>query len=177
MFIRGKERIAVVWPRFQVPMEGFVVAEHRGIFEARIAANADRVLDLFLELTRRLQPRVSVHVEDVRTNRRWNGAELPLDEARAEVRRIRSVLAAHAGVECAFADDADQVTLSAHLELFVYGLTERWYYFLRDLGLPRYRSLSVESWRPYRDEFPPAPAAETAGGELVSRLRLIEHAS
>jgi hypothetical protein len=174
MFIRGRERIAVIWRRFQVPMEGFVVAEHRGIFEARIVANADRLLDLFLDLSRHLGPRISVHVEDVRANRRWAGDAVPLDDARSEVRRIRTTLAAHAGIECAFSDHSDQVTLSPQLELFVYGVTERWYYFLRDLGLPRYRSLSLKSWRPERNEFPPAPAAGSAARELATRLGLRE---
>jgi hypothetical protein len=174
VFIRGRERVGEVWPRFQVPQEGFVVAEHRGIFEARIVANADRALDVFVELSRRLSARVGVHVEDVRADRRWGAAGVPLADARAAIRRTRSALTSHAGVECVFFDDADQLTLTPHLEVFVYALTERWYYFLRELGMPRYRSLSVRSWRPERDEFAPAPAIEPAVAELVTLLALSE---
>ena len=172
MFIRGRERIAEVWPRFQVPTEGFVVAEHRGIFEALVMANADRAVDLFLELSRHLGPRVGVHIDDVRGGVQWGADDVPLEDARSEVRRVRSTLAAHAGVECSFFDQADQITLTANLELFIYATTERWYYFLRDLGLPRYRSLTVRSWRPERDEFPPAPAATAVVAEIVARLAL-----
>jgi hypothetical protein len=172
MFIRGRERIAEVWPRFQVPTEGFVVAEHRGIFEARVVANADRILGLFLELSRHLQPRVAVHLDDVRHNAQWGTDDVALVDARSEVRRVRSVLAAYAGVECSLFDEADQLTLTAHLEIFTYATTERWYYFLRDLGLPRYRSMTVRSWRPDRDEFPPAPPASTTVSEMVAHLGL-----
>ena len=174
MFIRGRERIAEVWPRFQAPSEGFVVAEHRGMFEARVVANADRTLDLFLELARHLRPRVGVHIEDVRARAEWGANDVARDDARSEVRRVRSILAAHAGVECTLYDESDQITLTAHLEIFVYATTERWYYFLRDLGLPRYRYLTVRSWRPERDEFPPAPAASTAVTEMAAHLGLHE---
>ncbi len=172
MFIRGHERVAEVWRRFHLPHAGFVVTEHRGLFEARIVANADRAVELFLLLSERLSDTVCISLEDVRSDRRWSRGNLPLAAARDAALRLRSLLVANAGLECAFHDDDDQITLSPHLEVFVYGRSDRWFYFLHDLGLEPFRTLALRSWRLARHEFPPAPALEPALAEIVERLGL-----
>ncbi len=172
MFIRSRERVSEVWHRFHLPHEGFVLTEHRGLFEARIVANADWAVELFLLLTERLSPTVCVSLEDVRTNRRWSRGTLPLAAARDAALRLRKPLVVNAGVECAFYDEDDQITLSPHMEVFVYGRSDRWFYFLRDLGLERRRALPPRSWHLARHEFPPAPALEPALLEVVERLGL-----
>jgi hypothetical protein len=172
MFIRGRERVAEVWRRFHLPQEGFVLTEHRGLFEARIVANADWAVDLFLLLSERLSDTVCVSLEDVRADRRWSRGSLPLAMARDAALRLRKLLVANAGLECAFYDDDDQITLSPHLEVFVYGHSDRWFYVLRDLGLERHRTLALRSWHLARHEFPPAPALEPALAEIVERLGL-----
>ena len=172
MFIRGHEHESQIWHRFRFPIEGFVVNDRAGMFEARVVANASWILDLFLALSERLRPRVGVALDDVRSQRRWRNSALLLSDARDAMIRLRPPLLAHAGVEFAIFDEDDQVTLTPHLELFIYGRTERWYYFLRDLGLRRYRSIEPRSWRLHPDEFPPAPALAQAVDDCVARLSL-----
>jgi hypothetical protein len=172
MFIRGHEHESQIWHRFHFAVEGFVVADRGGLFEARVVANASWVLDLFLALTERLRPRVAITLDDLRSGRRWRNPALLLSNARDAIIRLRPSLLAHGGVEFAVYDEDDQVTLTPHLELFIYGRTERWYYFLRDLGLRRYRTIEPRSWRLKPDEFPAAPALEHAIAECVERLTL-----
>jgi hypothetical protein len=174
MFIRGRERASEVWHRFHFEVEGFEVSDRDGRFEARIVANATWAVDLFLALSERLSPRVGTSLADVRTGRRWSSPGMLLPQAREGILMLRSALAAHAGVEWALFDDDDQITLSPHLEVFVYARTERWFYMLRDLGLRRYRFLSPRSWRLARDQFPSAPALTGLITDVVARLGLDE---
>jgi hypothetical protein len=174
MFVRGRERVAEVWNRFRLPQEGFVVAEDRGLFEARIVANADWAIDLFLVLADRLGDTVRVAVEDYRNARRWSGAEVKTARARDAILHVRPLLIRYAGVECSLSDDEDQVTLTPHLEVFVYGRSDRWFYFLRDLGLRRYRTLASRSWRLRREEFPEAPALAAALDDVATELGLVD---
>lgn len=172
MFIRGRERASEIWHRFHFEVEGFVVSDRDGRFEARIVANATWAVDLFLALSERLRPRVGTWLEDVRTGRRWFSTGILLSDAREAVISLRSALASHAGVEWALFDEDDQITLSPHLEIFVYARTERWFYLLRDLGLRRYRSVAPRSWRLERDEFPAAPLLDGLLSDVVGRLDL-----
>jgi hypothetical protein len=173
MFLRVRQRRGDVWERFRIPVEGFVVSERRGLFEARLVANAGWAVDLFLALSGHLSPRVHMSLHDVRAGREWHHEALSLADARAEVLGMRSALASRAGVECALFDDDDQITLSAHLEVFVYSRTDRWYYFLRDLGLRPYVTLPPRSWRLRRGEFPPAPDLQDRLHQMVEQLQLV----
>jgi hypothetical protein len=173
MFIRGRERESEVWHRFRLPVEGFVAGERDGLFEARIVANASWSIDLFLALSERLSARIGLALEDARTGRRWHGDAVLLPHARDAIVQLRNSLMVHAGLECALFDTEDQITLTRHLEVFIYARTERWFYFLRDLGLRRYRFLAPRSWRLADDEFPPAPVLDQALTEVVERLALI----
>jgi hypothetical protein len=174
MFIRGRERIAEVWHRFRLPQEGFTIDQRDGIFEARVVANADRAVDFFLSLAEHLPSAVNVAIDDVRSRRRWTASGISRAAVQDEVSRLRPELIAHAGLEFALFDDRDQLTLSRHLEVFVYARTDRWYYFLRALDLRQYRTLSHRSWRLTPDGFPAAPQLDSALRALIQRLELLE---
>ena len=172
MFIRTRERMADMWHRFRPPEEGFVFTERDGLFEARIVPKATRAVDLFLLLSFHLDSSVRVAVEDVRRGRTWHADAVALTYAREAIAGVGSLFLAHAGVEVAVLDRMNQVTLTSHLEIFVYSRTERWFYFLRDLGIRQYRSMEYRSWTLDRNEFPSALELSTAVDGMVKRLEL-----
>src|SRR6185503_11946541 len=172
MFIRTRERMADMWHRFRPPEEGFVFNERDGLFEARIVPKATRAIDLFLLLSFHLDSTVRVAVEDVRRGRTWHADSVALTYAREAMAGVGSLLLTHAGVEVAMLDTVNQVTLTSQLEIFVYSRTERWFYFLRDLGIRQYRSLESRSWTLQRAEFPTALELSTAVDAMVKRLEL-----
>ena len=172
MFIRTRERMADMWHRFRPPEEGFVFNERDGLFEARIVPKATRAIDLFLLLSFHLDSSVRVAVEDVRRGRMWHADSVALTYAREAMAGVGSLLLTYAGVEVAMLDRVNQVTLTSQLEIFVYSRTERWFYFLRDLGIRQYRSLESRSWMLERDEFPSTLELSTAVDAMVKRLEL-----
>jgi hypothetical protein len=173
MFLRGKEPEASVWRRFRTGLDGFTFTHEDGYYAARVNANAERVVDLFHALTEQLPPAVDVAVEDLRTARRWTGGNVALPDVREAIARLKVVLTAHAGVEVAVFTDEDQVTLSPHLELYVYSRTDQWFYVLRGKGLEHRESMRERSWRLRPDQFAPAPELEALLEQVVDRLALV----
>jgi hypothetical protein len=161
-----------MWHRFRPPEEGFVFTERDGLFEARIVPKATRAIDLFLLLAYHLESRVHVAVEDIRRARAWHADSVALAHAREVVADVGTLLLTYAGVEVAVVDRINQISLTPHLEIFVYSRTERWFYFLRDLGIRQYRSLEPRSWILERDEFPSNLELANAVDGLVQRLEL-----
>lgn len=170
MLFRGRQPEATVWRRFRSGIDGFTFAREDGYFAAHIAANAERVVDLFHALAEELPPAVDVAVEDVRAGRSWTGEGVALPDVRDALARLRVPLATYGGVEVAVYSAEDQLTLSPHLELFVYGRTDHWLYILQGKGLEQVRALRPRRWKRSRADFRPAPAISGAVSATAERL-------
>ena len=172
MFFRGRDPETSVWRRFRSTADGFSFAKETEHYVAHLVANAERVVDLFVNLLEHLPPAVDVHVDEVRSGRQWKGETLALPDVRDALARLKPVIATFGGVEIAVYTSQDQVTLSRMLELFIYARTDQWLYILKGKGLEERRLVRGKSWRLKRHEFPPAPELEAAVAELADALRL-----
>ena len=170
MLFRGRQPEATVWRRFRSGIDGFTFTREDGYFAARIAANAERVVDLFHALAEQLPPAVDVAIEDVRAGRSWTGEGVALPDVRDALARLRVPLATYGGVEVAVYSAEDQLTLSPHLELFVYGRTDHWLYILQGKGLEKVPALRPRRWKRSRGDFRPAPAISGAVSATAERL-------
>jgi len=172
MFFRGRQPEVSVWRRFRSNVDGFTYQQDGDHYTARVVANAERMVDLFHNLSEHLPPAVDVAVEDVRTGRSWKGESLALPDVRDTLARLKSVLATHGGVEMAVYSSEDQLTLTPNLELFIYSRTDQWLYILKGRGLQEVREVHARSWTLRREDFPPAPELEAALTGAAERLGL-----
>lgn len=172
MHFRGRQPDPSVWRRFRSGADDFTFAAERDHYEARIAANAERTVDLFHALAEQLPPAVDVAIEDARTDRRWLGTNVALPDARESIARLKVPLAAYGGVELSIYSSDDQLTLTPDLELWIYARTDRWLYILQGTGLNEATSLSPESWRFSAEELGEAPELDEALRAAAERLGL-----
>jgi hypothetical protein len=170
MLFRGRQPEATVWRRFRSGIDGFTFTREDGYFAARVAANAERIVDLFHALAEQLPPAVDVAIEDVRTATSWTGEGIALPDVRDAMARLRVPLATYGGVEIAVYSAEDQITLSRHLELFVYGRTDHWLYILRGKGLERVGALRPRRFKRAATDFRSAPAISGAVSATAERL-------
>ena len=73
MLFRGRQPAPSVWRRFRSGTDDFTFAREGDHYEARVAANAERVVDLLHALSEHLPPAVDVAIEDVRAGRALAG--------------------------------------------------------------------------------------------------------
>ena len=172
MFFRGNEAEVTVWQRFKSDVDGFTFDQEDGHFTSRIAANSERVVDLFHSLTEHLPPVVDVSIEDHRSGRSWVGKELPLDDVREQVGRLKVLIGRYGGAEVSVYTSEDQLTLTPSLDLYVYSRSDRWVYLLEGKGLRQQRALGSKSWKRSRGQFPAAAELVNAIQSVVERLRL-----
>ena len=172
MLFRGRLPAASVWRRFRSGADEFTFAEGDGHFEARVAPNAERAVDLLYVLTEQLPPAVDVWIEDVRGRRAWRGTDVALPEVREAVARLKVPLAAYGGVELAVYSGEDQLTLTTELELYVYARTDRWLYVLQGKGLVETTTPEPETYALAADELGDAPELSDALEAAVERLAL-----
>jgi hypothetical protein len=172
MILRGSEPEATVWTRFHPIGDGFLVAEREGIYEVRVAVNAERAVDLFQALLENFPPAVAVRVDDYRSGRHWQGEGIALPDVREVIARLKLPLATYGGVEFTVYSETDQASLTPHLELFLYSRSERWIYLLRGKGLVERRAERGRSWRLRAEDFPPAPDLAQALALATERLSL-----
>lgn len=172
MFFRGRQPETSIWKRFRSAADGFAFVQEADYYMAHLVANAERVVDLFIALLEHLPPAVDVAVEDVRSRRAWKGERLPLPDVRDAIARVKTLLAAHGGVEIAVYSSEDQLTLNPVLELFIYARTDQWLYILQGKGLEERRLVHTKSWRLERRTFADAPELVSAIGALADSLRL-----
>src|SRR5215467_12068995 len=92
MFFRGRQPEASIWRRFRVAGDGFTFAHEDDHYTAHIVANAERVVDLFYNLTDQLPPAVDVVMDDFRSGRSWGGEAVPLPDVRDSVARLKNLL-------------------------------------------------------------------------------------
>ena len=172
MFFRGRQPEASIWRRFRVGGDGFTFAHEDDHYTAHVVANAERVVDLFYNLTDQLPPAVDVVMDDLRSGRSWKGDAVPLPDVRESVARLKNLLARYGGVELSVFTGEDQLTLNPYLELFIYARTDRWLYLLEGKGLEEQRRVRTKSWKIKREQFPAAPDLVTAVGAAADRLGL-----
>lgn len=172
MFFRGKHAEAQIWQRFRPSADGFTFASDEGVYSAHVAANAERVVDLFHALAEHMPPAVDVVLEDLRSGRTWRAESLPLDDVREQIARLKVLLARYGGVEFSVFTSEDQLTLTPYLELFSYARTDRWCYLLEGRGLEEQAMVHTKSWKQRRAQFPAAPELVNAIQTAVERLGL-----
>jgi len=172
MFFRGRQAEAQVWQRFRPAANEFTFGAEDGVYQAHVAANAERVVDLFHSLAEQLPPAVDLVIEDLRSGRTWRGDALPLDDVREQVARLKVLLARYGGVECTLFTSEDQITLTPHLELYIYSRTDRWCYLLEGRGLEEQAVVHSKSWKQRRAQFPAAAELVNALQTAVERLGL-----
>src|SRR5687768_1135496 len=172
MFFRGRQAEASIWQRFRVTADGFTFAPTDGYYSAHVAANAERVVDLFHALAEQLPPAIDVAIEDLRSGRSWKGEALPLDDVREQIARLKVLLGRYGGVEFSVFNSEDQLTLNPYLELFIYARTDRWYYLLEGRGLEEQGAVHTKSWKQRRAQFPAAAELVNAIQAAVERLGL-----
>ena len=172
MFFRGRQPEATVWRRFRSGMDSFSFMTEDGVHVAHIVANAERVVDLFHALTELLPPAVDVFVEDLRSERSWSGTQIALPDIREAIARLKQPLSTYGGVELAVFTAEDQLTLTPHLELYIYSRTDQWLYVLKGKGLEEVRRVRGKSWRLTRSQFAPAPELVSALAQAAERLAL-----
>ena len=172
MFFRGRQPETSIWRRFRAGIDGFTFEKEGEHYSAHVVANAERVVDLFHALCEELPPAVDVAIEDYRTGRQWEGRSVALPDVRDVIARLKVPLAAYGGVEFAVYSPEDQLTLNAHLELFLYARTDRWLYLLQAKNLQEHRTVRTKSWKLRRGEFQPAPELVDLLGDAADRLGL-----
>src|ERR1700749_37187 len=73
MFFRGRQPEASIWRRFRVSADGFTFVQEEDLYTAHVVANAERVVDLFYNLTDQMPPAVDLVIDDLRSGRSWKG--------------------------------------------------------------------------------------------------------
>lgn len=172
MLFRTRQHDATVWRRFRSGSDGFTFTRQESHYEAHVAANAERVVDLFHSLSEHLPPAVDVVIEDRRTGRSWHGEAIALPDLRDAVARLKVPLATYGGVEISAYTPDDQLTVTPDLELYVYSRTDRWAYLLQARGLEEYGQLAQKPWRLGSWDRAPAPALTDAVAAAAERIGL-----
>jgi hypothetical protein len=172
MFFRGRQPETSIWRRFRAGIDGFTFAKEADHYAAHVVANAERVVDLLHALSEEMPPAVDVALEDYRTGRTWEGRSIALPDVRDAIARLKVPIAAYGGVELSVYSPEDQLTLNAHLELFIYSRTDRWLYLLQAKSLQEHRTVRTKSWQLRRGEFQAAPELVDALTTTADRLGL-----
>jgi len=173
MIFRSRPHQATVWRRFRSGHDGFTFEESReGYFEAHVAANAERAVDLTHLLAEHLPPAVDVALTDHRSKTTWNGVDIALPDVRDAIARLKVPLATYAGVDITIFTPEDQLSLTAELDLYAFGRSDRWLYLLQALGLEQYGAVAERGWRGQPWDRSPAAALTTALVTAAERLSL-----
>jgi hypothetical protein len=148
MIFRGRPQHVTVWHRFRSGQDGFTFYKTpEGFFEAHVAANAERAVDLLYALAEHLPPAVDVSLADRRTKTAWLGADVALPDVRDAIARLKVPLATYAGVDISIYTPDDQLSLSAELDLYAFSRSDRWLYLLQARGLKQYGDNEQPGWR------------------------------
>jgi len=172
MLFRGRNPDMTVWKRFRSGTDGFTFVKNGEIYEAYIAANAERVVDLFYTLSEQLAPAIDVVLEDLRSETTWRGESVALPDVRDAVARLKVPLATYGGVEMSLYTPDDQLTLTPQLELYIFSRSDRWIYLLQGKGLEERISLADRSWRSQSWDRALAPSLTAAISAAAERLAL-----
>ena len=135
MLFRGREPEASIWRRFAPSVEAFTVSDEGGLTIIRASATAERLLDHLRALVEELPPFVDVAIDDLRTGRSWAAEARPRRDVSEVILTNSGTFARYGGVELSVYTRGDQLTLTPHLELYIYARTDRWVYLLQGRGL------------------------------------------
>jgi len=175
MIFRGQPQQVTVWRRFRSGRDGFTFNETvEGLFEAHVAANAERAVDLMYVLSEDLPPAVDVALTDRRTQASWLGTDVALPDVRDSIARLKIPLATYAGVDITIYTADDQLSLTAALDLYAIGRSDRWLYLLQSRGLDRYGAVAEKAWRGQPWDKSSAMVLSTALAATADRLSLAE---
>ena len=172
MLFRGRNPDITVWKRFRSGVDGFTFDKEGDFYEAYVAANAERVVDLFYTLSEQLPPAIDIVIADLRSEATWKGESIALPDVRDAVARLKVPLATYGGVELSLYTPDDQLTLTPQLELFIYARSDRWLYLLQGKGLEERAALVDRSWRSQAWDRAPAPTLSAAVAAAAERLSL-----
>ncbi|HKC82065.1 MAG TPA: hypothetical protein VKB91_12785 [Gemmatimonadaceae bacterium] len=169
---RTKTPDSTVWKRFRSGQDGFTFTRTGDVYEAKVVANAERVVDLFYTLSELMAPAVDVFIRDERSQSSWAGQMVALPDVRDAVARLKVPLSTYGGVEVTLFTPEDQITLSPQLELFIYSRSDRWMYLLSSMNLEERASLEERLWGADSWERTPAPALSDAVAAAAERLSI-----
>ena len=148
MIFRGRTQHVTVWRRFRSGQDGFTFTDSpEGHFEAHVVTNAERAVDLMFVLTEHLPPAVDVWISDRRTKVTWQGTDVALPDVRDVIARLKIPLATYAGVDISVFTADDQLSLTAQLDLYAFGHSDRWLYLLQARRLEQYGAVAEKAWR------------------------------
>jgi hypothetical protein len=174
MLFRGRDPDITVWKRFRSGTDGFTFVKNGAVYEAYVAANAERVVDLFYTLSEQLAPAIDVVIEDLRSETTWKGESAALPDVRDAIARLKVPLATHGGVDISLYTPDDQLSLTAQLELYIYARSDRWIYLLQGKGLEERVSLGDRSWGSQSWDRARAPSLSAAISAAAERLALTQ---
>jgi hypothetical protein len=172
MLFRTRTPDSTVWKRFRSGQDGFTFTREGDVYEAKVVANAERVVDLFYTLSELMAPAVDVFIQDMRSQMTWAGQSMALPDVRDAVARLKVPLATYGGVEITLYTTEDQLTLTPQLELFIYSRSDRWMYLLTSMNLEERASLEDRLWGIGSWERAPAPALSDAVAAAAERLAI-----
>jgi hypothetical protein len=172
MLFRGRNPDVTVWKRFRSGTDGFTFNKNGEYYEAYVAANAERVVDLFYTLSEQLAPAIDIVIQDLRSESTWKGESVALPDVRDAIARLKVPLATYGGVEIALYTADEQLTLTPQLELYIYARSDRWIYLLQGKGLEEMASLADRSWRALSWDRALAPSLTAAISAAAERLAL-----
>jgi hypothetical protein len=172
MLFRGKRPDTTVWRRFRSGHDGFTFTRTGDIYEAKVVANAERVVDLFFTLSELMAPAVDVYIRDMRSQTTWSGETVALPDIRDAVARLKVPLSTYGGVEVTLYTPDDQMTLTPQLELYIYSRSDRWVYLLTSMNLEERSSIEERMWGIASWEKAPAPALSDAVAAAAERLSI-----
>jgi hypothetical protein len=173
MLFRNRTPATTVWKRFRSGLDGFTFEEVDGLFEARVAANAERVVDLFYTLSEHLAPAIDIVLEDHRSQSAWKGESVALPDVRDAIARLKVPLATYGGVEITLYTPLDQLTLTPQLEFFIYSRNDKWLYLLQGKGLEQRYDVADKNWGSQSWDRSPAPSLTSAIASAAERLTLL----
>jgi hypothetical protein len=172
MLFRSRTPDTTVWKRFSSGQDGFTYTRSGDIYEAKVVANAERVVDLFYTLSELMAPAVDVYMHDARSQGTWTGERIALPDIRDTVARLKVPLSTYGGVEITLYTPDDQLTLSAQLELFIFSRSDRWVYVLASKNLEERSTLAERAWGADSWDRAPAPALSDAVAAAAERLSI-----
>lgn len=174
MIFRGRQEQGTVWRRFRSGSDGFTFeATPDGYFEAHVAANAERAVDLLYVLSEQLPPAVCVSIRDRRTEQDWEADDVALPDVRDALARLKVPLATYGGADISIFTADDQLSLSAELDLYSFSRSDRWLYLLQAKGLEHYGAVGQKPWRAQPWDRAPAPVLSSAIATAAERLALV----
>src|SRR2546427_8846969 len=98
MLFRTRTPDSTVWKRFRSGQDGFTFTRTGDVYEAKVVANAERVVDLFYTLSELMAPAVDVYIYDARSKTSWRGFFQAEDGIRDAVARLKMPLSTYGGV-------------------------------------------------------------------------------